>query len=71
MNSFNITGKTTVFPKGFIDSVPHSILMAAGNENHMLSIIGYPDLFSLGKKKKPLPGMKESLMIIYPNSIII
>ena len=46
--------------------------MAAGNENHMLSIIGYPDLFSLGKKKeKPLPGMKESLMIIYPNSIII
>lgn len=43
--------------------------MAAGNENHMLSIIGYPDLFSL--EKKPLPGMKESLMITYPNSIIV
>ena len=26
--------------------------MAAGNENHMLSIIGYPDFFSLVKKKK-------------------
>lgn len=43
--------------------------MAAGNENHMLSIIGYPDVFSL--EKKPLPGMKESLMITYPNSIIV
>ena len=61
--------KTTVFPKGFIDFVPHSILMAAGNENHILSIIGYPDLFSL--EKKSLPGMKESLVIIYPNSIIV
>lgn len=43
--------------------------MAAGNENHILSIIGYPDLFSL--EKKSLPGMKESLVIIYPNSIIV